>query len=154
LMGRQGHRGLGQPCVVKRGAFGFGLLRVLSGDSLVVLRGPLGLSPTEADEANHVPTGGLGAWSLAGGTIHSAGRPSSFAASWPAATSWFSGNRVTVERSHANGSMMTRGGWGAMREDEEARDDKQEGGEELRRRKAAWARTARGWGARSKNGER
>jgi hypothetical protein len=46
----------------------------------------------------------LGAWSLAGGTIHSAGRPSSFAASWPAATSWFSASRVTVERSHAYGS--------------------------------------------------
>jgi hypothetical protein len=38
-----------QPCVVKRRAFGFGLLRVLSGDSPVVLRGPLGLSPTPAD---------------------------------------------------------------------------------------------------------
>jgi hypothetical protein len=34
------------PCVLKRGGFGFGLLRVLSGDSPVVLRGPLGLSPT------------------------------------------------------------------------------------------------------------
>jgi hypothetical protein len=50
------------------------------------------------------PLGGLGAWSLAGGTIHSAGRLSSFAASW------FSASRVTVERSHAYGSTMMRGG--------------------------------------------
>jgi hypothetical protein len=38
------------PCVLKQGAFGLGLLRVLSGDSPVVLRGPLGLSPTVAPE--------------------------------------------------------------------------------------------------------
>jgi hypothetical protein len=34
------------PFVLKRGVFGFGFLRVLSGDSPVCLRGPLGLSPT------------------------------------------------------------------------------------------------------------
>jgi hypothetical protein len=101
-------------------------------------------SLVEADEANHVATRGLSAWSLAGGTIHSAGRPSSFAASWPAVTSWFRASQVTVERSHANRSMMTRGGWGAMRVDEGARYEEQEGGEELRRKKGAMARTTRG----------
>jgi hypothetical protein len=38
------------PCVLKRGVLGFGLLWVLTGDSLVCLRGPLGLSPTLAPE--------------------------------------------------------------------------------------------------------
>jgi hypothetical protein len=80
----------------------------------------------------------LGAWSLAGGTIHLSGHPSSFAASWPAVTSWFRASCITVERSDANGSMMTRGGWGAMRVDEGARDEEQKGGEELRRGKVLW----------------
>jgi hypothetical protein len=41
------------PCVLKQGAFGLGFLRVLSGDSLVVLRGPLGLSPTPVKDHCH-----------------------------------------------------------------------------------------------------
>jgi hypothetical protein len=54
-----------QPCVVKRGAFGFGLLRVLSGDSPVVLRGPLRLSPTVAPEHLRVRRqGSRRCWSL------------------------------------------------------------------------------------------
>jgi hypothetical protein len=73
--------------------------------------------------------------------IHSAGRPSSFAASWPAVTSWFRASHVTVERSHANGSMMVRGWWGAMRAGEEAKHKEQE---ELRKEKDAMAKTTRG----------
>jgi hypothetical protein len=77
----------------------------------------------------------LGAWSPAGGTIHSAGRLSSFAANRPADTSSFRASRVTVERSHAYGLTMTRGGIGAMRKDKGMRNEEQEGEEELRRRK-------------------
>jgi hypothetical protein len=40
--------------------------------------------------------------------------------------------------------MMTRGGWGAMQVDEGVGDEEREEGEELRRNKAAWARTTRG----------
>jgi hypothetical protein len=47
--------------------------------------------------------------SLAGGSIHTAGRPSSFAASWPAVTSSLKANLVTVERGHGNGSMTVMG---------------------------------------------
>jgi hypothetical protein len=36
------------------------------------------------------------------------------------------GQPRTVERSHANGSMMVRGCWGAMRADEEAKNGEQE----------------------------
>jgi hypothetical protein len=63
----------------------------------------------ETDEADHVAARRVGRPLPFRGAIHSAGRPSSFAASWPLATSWFRANGVTVERSHANGSMMTRG---------------------------------------------
>jgi hypothetical protein len=59
----------------------------------------------------------LGAWSPAGGTIHSAGRPSSFAASWSAETRSLRAARFTDDRSHAYGSRIMRGGSGAMRED-------------------------------------
>jgi hypothetical protein len=53
------------PCVVKRGVFGFGLMRVLSGDPPVVLRGPLGLSPTVAPEHLRVRRqGSRRCWSL------------------------------------------------------------------------------------------
>jgi hypothetical protein len=94
----------------------------------------------EADEANHIAARGLGAWSLAGGTIHFAGRPSSFSASWPAVTNWPRASRVADERSHGNGSTMMRGCWGAIRAGEEARRKEQE---ELREEKDAMARTAR-----------
>jgi hypothetical protein len=57
----------------------------------------------------------LGARSAAGGTIHSVGRPSSFADSWPAATSSPRASGVTVDRSQAYGSRIMRGGSGAMR---------------------------------------
>jgi hypothetical protein len=59
--------------------------------------------------------------------------------------------RVLHERSHVYGSTMKRGGWGAMREDKGARDEEREEGEELRRKKAAWARTT--WGLRRKEQE-
>jgi hypothetical protein len=68
----------------------------------------------------------LGARSLSDGTIHSAGCPSSFAASWPPITSWFRASGVIVERSHANGSTMMRGFWGAMRAGEEAKNKERE----------------------------
>jgi hypothetical protein len=68
----------------------------------------------------------LGARCLSDGTIHSADCPSSFAASWLPATSWFRASGVTVERSHANGSTMMRGCWGAMRADEEAKNKERE----------------------------
>jgi hypothetical protein len=48
LVGRQATVAWAMPFVLKRGAFG--LLRVLSGDSPVCLRGPLGLSPIVAPE--------------------------------------------------------------------------------------------------------
>jgi hypothetical protein len=51
----------------------------------------------------------LGSRSLGCGTIHAAGRPSSFAASWPAVTSSLRESLVTVERGHDSGSMMVMG---------------------------------------------
>jgi hypothetical protein len=51
----------------------------------------------------------LGSQSLACGSIHTAGRPSSFAASWPAVTSLLRASLVAVERSHGKGSMMVMG---------------------------------------------
>jgi hypothetical protein len=65
------------------------------------------------------PNGGLGSRSLAGGSIHAAGRPSSFTASWPADTSSLRANRVAVERGHDNGSMTVMDCGGAMRLAEE-----------------------------------
>jgi hypothetical protein len=41
--------------------------------------------------------------------IHTAGRPSSFAASWPAVTSSLRESLVAVERGHGNGLMMVKG---------------------------------------------
>jgi hypothetical protein len=75
--------------------------------------------------------GGLGAWSPAGGTIHFAGRPSSFAASWPAETSSLRASRVTVDRPQAYGSRIVRGGGGAIRKDQRSGNGKQEDEEEL-----------------------
>jgi hypothetical protein len=43
-----------------------------------------------------------------------------------AVTSLFRASGVTVERSHANGSMMTRGCWGAMRAGEEVKNKERE----------------------------
>jgi hypothetical protein len=57
----------------------------------------------------------LGTWSLAGGSIHSAGCPSTFAASWPPFTTKLKDSFVAVERGHANGSMTVMEGGGAMR---------------------------------------
>jgi hypothetical protein len=85
----------------------------------------------EADEAHHVALGGLGAWSPAGGTIHSAGRPSSFAANWPAETSSPRASQFTVDRSQAYGSSIVRGGSGAMRKDKGCENGGQEEEEEL-----------------------
>jgi hypothetical protein len=51
----------------------------------------------------------LGSCSFGYGTIHDAGRPSSFAASWPAVTSSLKESRVAVERDHGSGSMMVMG---------------------------------------------
>jgi hypothetical protein len=55
------------------------------------------------------PYGGLGSNSFGCGTIHAAGRPSSFAASWPAVTSSLRESLVAVERGHGSGSMMMMG---------------------------------------------
>jgi hypothetical protein len=63
--------------------------------------------------------------------IHSAGRPSSFAASWSAETRPLRASRVTDDRSHAYGSRIVRGGSGAMREDEGCESGGQEEEEEL-----------------------
>jgi hypothetical protein len=73
----------------------------------------------------------LGAWSPAGGTIHSAGRPSSFVASWPAETSLLRASRFTVDRSQAYGSRIVRGGGGAIRKNKECESRKQGEEEEL-----------------------
>jgi hypothetical protein len=51
----------------------------------------------------------LGSQSLGCGTIHAAGRLSSFAASWPAVTSSLKESLVAVERGHGSGSMMVMG---------------------------------------------
>jgi hypothetical protein len=53
--------------------------------------------------------------------IHSAGRPSSFAANWPAETRSPRASRVTVDGSQAYGSRIVRGGSGAMRKDKDPR---------------------------------
>jgi hypothetical protein len=78
----------------------------------------------EADEADDVANGGLGTQSLAGGSIHSAGCPSTFAASWPPVTNKFRDSLVAVERGHAGGSMTVMDGGGAMRMGEGARNAK------------------------------
>jgi hypothetical protein len=51
----------------------------------------------------------LGSRSFGCGTIHDAGRPSSFAASWQAVTNSLKESRVAVERDHDSGSMMVIG---------------------------------------------
>jgi hypothetical protein len=51
----------------------------------------------------------LGSWSLGCGTIHAAGRPSSFTASWLAVTISLRESLVVVERGHGNRSMMVMG---------------------------------------------
>jgi hypothetical protein len=69
----------------------------------------------EPHEADDVPYGGLGTRSLSDRTIHSAGCPTTFAASWPSDTSRPRDSIVAVERSHAGGSIMVMGCWGAIR---------------------------------------
>jgi hypothetical protein len=61
------------------------------------------------------PCGGLRYRSVAGGSIHAAGRPSSFDASWPAVTNSLRVSLVAVERGHGSGSMMVMDCGGAMR---------------------------------------
>jgi hypothetical protein len=61
------------------------------------------------------PCGELGSRSVAGGSIHAAGRPSSFAASWPAVTNSLRVSLVAVERGHGSGSMMVMDRGGAIR---------------------------------------
>jgi hypothetical protein len=51
----------------------------------------------------------LGSRSFGCGTIHAAGRPSSFAASWPAVNSSLKESRVAIERGHGSGSTMVMG---------------------------------------------
>jgi hypothetical protein len=94
----------------------------------------------------------LGAWSPAGGTIHSAGWPSSFVASWPADTRSLRASRVTDERSHAYGSTVVRGERGAIRKGKGAESEGREEGEELqtvkKRDGASWTKAgAQGAGA-------
>jgi hypothetical protein len=55
------------------------------------------------------PYDGLGSRSFSYGTIHAVGRPSSFAASWPAVTSSLKESNVSVERGHDSGSAMVMG---------------------------------------------
>jgi hypothetical protein len=61
------------------------------------------------------PNGGLGFRSLVGGSIHAGGRPSSFAASWPAVTNSLRASLVAVERGHDSKSMTVMDCGGAMR---------------------------------------
>jgi hypothetical protein len=57
----------------------------------------------------------LGSRSLAGGSIHAGGCPSSFAASWPAFNGSLRANLVAVERGDGNGSITVMDCGGAMR---------------------------------------
>jgi hypothetical protein len=52
------------------------------------------------------------------------GRPSSFAASWPAVTNSLRASLVAIERGHDSGSMTVMGCGGAMRIGEGARSAK------------------------------
>jgi hypothetical protein len=63
----------------------------------------------ETDETDDVAYGGLGSRSFGCGMIHAMGRPSSFAASWPAVTSSLRESLVAVERGHDSESMMVMG---------------------------------------------
>jgi hypothetical protein len=63
----------------------------------------------------------LGSRSFDGGTIHAAGCPSTFGASWPAFTSSLKASLVAVERGHGSGSITVMGCWRAMRISEGAR---------------------------------
>jgi hypothetical protein len=51
----------------------------------------------------------LGSRSFGCGTIHAAGRPSSFTTSWPVVTSSLRESLVAVERGHDNRLMMVMG---------------------------------------------
>jgi hypothetical protein len=76
------------------------------------------------------PNGGLGSRSLADGSIHVGGRPSSFAASWPAVTSSLGAILVAVEHGHSSGSITVMDCGGVMRISEGARSAKQVLGED------------------------
>jgi hypothetical protein len=71
------------------------------------------------------PNGGLGSRSLTGGSIHTGGRPSSFAASWLAVTISLRAILVAVERGHGSGSITVMDCGGAMQIGEEAQSAKQ-----------------------------
>jgi hypothetical protein len=64
----------------------------------------------------------LGSRSVAGRTIHAAGCPSTFGASWPPFKSSLKANLVTVERLHGSGSTTVIACGGAMSIGEGARD--------------------------------
>jgi hypothetical protein len=70
------------------------------------------------------PNGGLGSRSLAGGSIYARGRPSSFAASWPAVTNSLRASLVAAERGHGSGSITVMDCGGAMRIGEGAQSAK------------------------------
>jgi hypothetical protein len=53
--------------------------------------------------------GGVGSRSVARGTIHAAGYPSTFGASWPPFTSSLRANLVIVERFYGSGSSTVIG---------------------------------------------
>jgi hypothetical protein len=79
----------------------------------------------KVDEADDVPVRRVGSRSVAGGSIHAAGRPSLFAASWPAVTNSLRATLVAVERGHGSRSMMVMDCGGAMRIGEGAWSAKQ-----------------------------
>jgi hypothetical protein len=99
----------------------------------------------EADEADDVANGGLGTQSLAGGSIHSAGCPSTFAASWPPVTNKFRDSLVAVERGHAGGSMTVMVG-GEPCEWAKERGMRSENGATAKERARLWSGSARGEG--------
>jgi hypothetical protein len=78
----------------------------------------------KADEADDIPVRRVGPRSIAGGSIHAAGRPSSFAASWPVVTYSLRASLVAIERGHDSGSIMVMDYGGAMRIGEGARSAK------------------------------
>jgi hypothetical protein len=91
------------------------------------------------------PNGGLGSRSLADGSIHAGGHPSSFATNWLAVTSSLRANLVAVERGHGSGSVTVMDCRGAMRIDGEARGARQVLGEDEGAR-AALGRKRKGRG--------
>jgi hypothetical protein len=91
----------------------------------------------EADEAHHVAFWRVGR--VIPRTIHSAGRPSAFAANWPAETSSPRASRVTVDRSQAYGPRDARA--------EDKKKEKSSNGEGVR-----WQEQNEGESTGGKNG--